>query len=140
MIRAATSVVVWPLGMASWPKSDPSKPSVMVCSSAETSNGKANGKVKAAAVDLLLVTGANGDWIENINESSLRSIDLIMFCGPWLGNEVPIRRAVIPSFNQVTWTNVSWISQLRASRKVHHWNQRLLLEQRGYCPCPGQSC
>lgn len=105
MIRASTSVVVWPLGMANWAKSDPSKPSVMVCSSAETSNGKANGKVKVAAVDLLLVTGANGDWVENINESSSRSIDLIMFCRPWLGNKVPIRRTLIPSFNQVTWTN-----------------------------------
>lgn len=77
MIRVSTSVVLGPLGMANCPKDDPPNPRVIVCCSAVISTGKANGNVKAASVELLLVIGLKGEFSENIKVSWLRSIDLM---------------------------------------------------------------
>lgn len=61
MMRDATSVELGPLGIASWAKSVPWNPRVIVCSKETISNGKAKGKVNAASVDLLLVKGLKDD-------------------------------------------------------------------------------
>lgn len=77
MIRASTSVFAAALGKANWAIDSPLKPTVIVCSRAVISSGKANGKANAASVDVDVVSGLYAVLSVNISLSSLRSIDLM---------------------------------------------------------------
>lgn len=97
-----TSVWLGALGNDNWANVVPSKPMTNVCSRAEISIGKLNGRVNAASVESLLVDGLYAVLSVNKSCSWLRLMDLIMLRAPRFGNTVVTWRTLIPSLSHVT--------------------------------------
>lgn len=101
--RVITFVLVGAFGNDNWANVVPSNPMASVCSRAEISIGKSNGRVNAASVELLLVDGLYAVLSVNKSWSWLRLMDLMMLRTPRFGNAAVTWRTLIASLSHVTW-------------------------------------